>query len=167
MAAMFVPNPTLREVCLWRGYMKAGAALIDEALRQTLHRDLLLYPILFNYRHGLEAAMKWIIGNVEREKRDRHDLLALWGKCRMIFESVPEFDGDEELEAVEQIIKELHAIDEFAASFRYSRKQNGAVIPLPDESIDLQNVRDVMEMMDNFFHEACDIVFTQTEEGPS
>jgi hypothetical protein len=34
-------------------------------------------PILFNYRHGLETAMKWIIelhewpGNVEREDRDQ------------------------------------------------------------------------------------------------
>jgi hypothetical protein len=167
MTAMFAPDPTMREVCLWHGYMKAGAALIDEAQRQPLHRNLLLYPILFNYRHGLETGMKWIIGNVEPDERG-HDLLALWRKCRTIFESVPEFDGDEELEAVEQIVKEFHDIDKTATSFRYSRNQNGAAIPLPDKkSIGLQNVRDVMEGMDNFFHKAFDIVFAQTEEGSS
>ena len=167
----------MREVCLWRGYMKAGAALIDEAQRQPLHRNLLLYPILFNYRHGLETAMKWIIelsgglGNVEREERDQQDLLALWRKCRTIFESVPELNGDEALEAVERVVKDFHDIDKNATSFRYSKNQNGAMITLPDKSIDLQNVRDIMEGVDNFFHEAylllSDIVLTQTEEGSS
>lgn len=177
MTAMFAADPVLREVCLWGGYMKAGAALIDEAQRQPLHRDLLLYPILFNYRHGLETAMKWIVelygwlGNVERDERDQHDLLALWRKCRTIFESVPELDGDEALEAVEQIVKDVHDIDKNAASFRYSKNQNGAMIKLPDKSIELRNVRDVMEAVDNFLNKAYlllgDIVLTQTEEDSS
>jgi len=121
--------------------------------------------------------MKWIIelygglGNVEREERDQHDLLALWRKCRTIFESVPELDGDEALEAVERVVKDFHDIDKNATSFRYSKNQNGAMITLPDKSIDLQNVRDIMERVDNFFHEAylllSDIVLTQTEEGSS
>jgi hypothetical protein len=134
MTAMFAPDPGLREVCLWGGYMKAGAALINEAQRQPLHRNLLLYPILFVYRHGLETAMKRIIelygslGNVERDERGEHDLLASWRKCRTIFESVPELDGDEEIEAVEQIVKDFHDIDKNATSFRYSKNQNGAMI---------------------------------------
>lgn len=96
--------------------MTAGAALIDEAQRLPYERNLLLYPILFNYRHGLEVAMKWTIerygrlATVKLDKRD-HDLLALWRKCRTIFESVPsERIGREGIEAVERIVKYLHTL---------------------------------------------------------
>ena len=158
MTAMYAQDRVMREVCLWQGYMKAGAALIDETQRQPLQRNVLLYPIFFNYRHGLETAMKWIIelygclGSVERDETDGHDLLALWTKCRKIFKSVPEFSSDETLEAVEQIVKDFHNIDKNALSFRYSKKRNGKMISLPNNIIDLQNVRGVMEAVDNFFH---------------
>src|SRR5215218_701822 len=50
-----------RHVHIWSGYMRAGAALVDECQREAVDRHFLVYPILFNYRHGLEVAMKWII----------------------------------------------------------------------------------------------------------
>src|SRR5271166_480103 len=158
-AAKFTACPMSRDVFISDGYMTAGAALIDEAQRRPIDRDLLLYPILFNYRHGLETAMKWIIenygslGNVELDERD-HDLLSLWIKCRTILELVPRSDR-EARKAVEQIVKDFHDVDKNAASFRYSRNQEGRTIPLPDKPIDLQNVQNVMEAVDNFF-KGCD-----------
>jgi hypothetical protein len=153
--ATFTPHPWSRDAFIWDGFMTAGAALIDEAQLRPHSRNILLYPILFNYRHGLETAMKWTIenygrlGNVELDERD-HDLLALWRKCRKILESA-RGSSPEARKAVEQIVKDFHDVDKNAASFRYSRNQNGITIHLPDKPIDLQNVQNVMEAVDNFF----------------
>ena len=42
--------------------MSAGAALIEACEEDSHERHFLIYPILFNYRHGIELAMKWVIG---------------------------------------------------------------------------------------------------------
>ena len=77
---------------------------------------------------------------------------------------MPELDG---VEAVEQVVKDFHDTDKNAAAFRYSKNQNGAMIILPDKSIDLQNVRDVMEAVGNFFDRAHLLLSDKTEEGSS
>jgi hypothetical protein len=152
----FEPRPMSRDAFLWDGYMTAGAALIDEAERQPHDRHFLIYPILFNYRHGLETAMKWTIGmygrlaDVGLDELD-HDLWSLWKKCRTILESLEDRDDDVALKAVEQIIKDFHDVDKASMSFRYSTDKHGGTIRLPDKPIDLQNVQHVMEAVDNFF----------------
>jgi hypothetical protein len=83
-SASFRPDQLTRDAFIWDGYMTAGAALIDEAERTPTDRDVLVYPILFNYRHGLEAAMKWTIeqygglAEVSLGANANHDLWNLW-----------------------------------------------------------------------------------------
>jgi hypothetical protein len=155
-AASFAPHQVSREAFIWEGYMTAGAALIDEAQQRPHHRDTLLYPILFNYRHGLEVAMKWTIEryghlvNVELAVLD-HDLWSLWEICKAILTAVPTSDDDEPLKAVEQVIKDFHDLDRHGMALRYSKNKAARVILLPDKSIDLENVQRVMEAVDNFF----------------
>src|SRR5690349_6664863 len=117
--------------------MTAGAALIDETERQPQDRNLLIYPILFNYRHGLEAAMKWTIeqygslANITLNDRN-HDLLGLWTLCKAIFATVSAPESENEgVEAVEQIVKDFQQIDKIGTAFRYSKNKDGAVITLP------------------------------------
>ena len=155
-AASFTSHQISREAFIWDGYMTAGAALIDEAQRRPHDRDMLLYPILFNYRHGLEAAMKWTIerygrlAHVELDVLD-HDLWSLWKKCKAILTAVSTTDDDEPLKVVEQVVRDFHGLDKHAVALRYSKNKNGRVILLPDKSIDLENVQRVMEALDNFF----------------
>jgi hypothetical protein len=155
-AASFARHQISREAFIWDGYMTAGAALIDEAQRRPHDRNMLLYPILFNYRHGLEAAMKWTIerygrlAHVELDVLD-HDLWSLWEKCKAILSPVATSDDDETLKVVEQVVKDFHGLDKRALALRYSKKKNGRVILLPDKPIDLENVQRVMEAVDNFF----------------
>jgi hypothetical protein len=155
-AATFAPHQISRDAFIWDGYMTAGAALIDEAERRPHDRYTLIYPILFNYRHGLEVAMKWTIERYGRladlvlDERD-HDLWALWKKCKAILLAVPTSDEDEPLKAVEQIVKDFHDLDGFAVNLRYSKNKDGVTIALPDKPIDLENTQHVMEAVDNFF----------------
>src|SRR5690349_12076247 len=57
----FSQDAFARHVHIWSGFMRAGAALVEGSERDTADRHFLVYPILFNYRHGLELAIKYII----------------------------------------------------------------------------------------------------------
>lgn len=144
-----------RHVHIWSGYMRAGAALIDTCKEDSPARHFLIYPILFNYRHGIELAMKWIIARYGRYSSTRicdiehHDLWQLWKLCKKIIIEVG--SEDESIPVVEQVIKDFHDVDKSALAFRYSRNKKGVAIALPDRMIDLENIRDVMEAVNNFF----------------
>lgn len=159
-SAGFASHQLSRDAYIWDGYMTAGAALIDETERRPVDRDTLIYPILFNYRHGLEAAMKWTIeqygslANTWLDPDDRnHDLWALWKLCKKIFTVAAEANSaeDEAVQVVEQVVKDFQQIDKSGTAFRYSKNKNGASIMLPANRIDLGNVQRVMEAVDNFF----------------
>jgi hypothetical protein len=145
-----------REVFIWDGYMKAGAALVQRAMENSFERDKLVYPILFTYRHGLEVAIKWVLDRygryaaIDEYERD-HRLDKLWQACR---EVIMEFNGDgpdNTTDIVEGIVMEFHKLDPNSFAFRYSKNKKGLQVPLPDFPIDLENIRDVMEGVNNFF----------------
>ena len=135
--------------------MSAGAALIDTCQEDPHERHFLIYPILFNYRHGIELAMKWVIARYGRYSSaeigdiEHHNLWQLWKLCKQILIEVG--SEDESIPVVEQIIKDFHDLDKSALAFRYSRDKNGALIALPDRTIDLENIRDVMDSVSHFF----------------
>lgn len=146
-----------RDALIEGGYMRAGSALI-EACEEDPDRHLLIYPILFNYRHGIELAMKWMIrhygpfSSVGIANTTDHNLRDLWRMCKhIIIELGSEDEEDETIGVVEKVIEELHELDESAQAFRYSHDKTGAVFALPDGMIDLRNIRDVMEGIRHFF----------------
>jgi hypothetical protein len=154
----FSKDEISRHVYIWKGYMCAAATLIDVSEGDRAERQILIYPILFNYRHAIELAMKWIIAmyshcaGIEVGKIEHHNLWELWKICRQIIPSLGE--NDEALQAVEQVIKDFHDLDRTALTFRYSRDKGGTLLSLPDDLIDLGNIRDVMEAVGNFFEGA-------------
>lgn len=151
----FAKDPISRHVHIWSGYMRAGAALIDTCDEDTHERHFVVYPILFNYRHGIELAMKWIVtmyGGTGIDDIAHHDLWKLWKLCKGVVEECGSNDGS--VDIVEKIIKEFHDFDKTALAFRYWADKKGVLIELPDGMIDLANVRDVMEGVDHFFEDA-------------
>jgi hypothetical protein len=151
----FATDVISRHVHIWSGYFSAGAALIEAAENDHGEGQILIYPVLFSYRHGIELAMKWVIMAYGRHTGvsgtgvEHHDLWKLWTLCKKVIE-----DGggtDEAVAIVEQVIKDFHDLDKSALAFRYSRDRNGTLYPLPDTLIDLKNLRDVMEAVSHFF----------------
>jgi hypothetical protein len=155
--ARFAEDSLSRECFLWDGYMLAGATLVSEALRNETSAHYLIYPILFNYRHGLEMALKWTLNRYGRFSSvadyDRdHRLDKLWVACKAVIQDVGGDGGDcEAVAAVERIVLEFDRLDRGSFSFRYAQTKNGQNIHLPEMLIDLENVRDVMAGVDNFF----------------
>lgn len=144
-----------RHVFIWDGYMKAGELLIEACEEHSHERHFLIYPILFNYRHGIELAMKWVIvqygrySTVQIDNIEHHNLWELWQICKQIIIEVG--SESEDISHVEQVIKDLHDLDNSAQAFRYPSDKNGALFTLPDGMVDLQNIRDVMEGVSHFF----------------
>lgn len=160
----FVNSHLSRHAVLWDGYMKAGAGLIELCVQEEYYheRDYVIYPILFNYRHGLELAMKWIIifysgkgfEGVVTKSGDDHNLWELWKKCRKIIEQYVEDDDDKETtDVVEQIVKDFHDLDKPGTNFRYAFGKKGNQIKVPDNMVDVdfENIRHVMEGVSGYF----------------
>lgn len=156
-AVRFADHEIARQVHIWDGYVEAGAALIEQCERDPIERNDLIYPILFCYRHGLELAMKWIIGQYGRyagmNASDylHHDLWKLWIASKKVILEVGSDGESEGLAAVEQIVKDFHELDQGSFSFRYSTDREGATIRLPDAMFDLANIKKVMEAVNNLF----------------
>jgi hypothetical protein len=144
-----------RDVFMGSGYMHAGAILVEQCRQEPDRAYELVYPILYNYRHALELEIKWVLNTYGRfaairEFELNHNLAQLWQVCRQVIEEVGGPGSQETLDIVERIVLEFHRLDPSSFAFRYSTDKKGKPIPLPPV-IDLQNIRDVMEGVENFF----------------
>jgi hypothetical protein len=154
--ARFADHSLTRHTCIWDGYIKAANILAYDCTHDSSDNQELVYPILFNYRHGLEVAMKWILDNYGRfagiqEYKKDHNLIELWKLCVLTITRVCDLDEHNVLQSVGNIVQEFHKIDESSFSFRYPTSKNGKTVQLPSISIDLENLRMVMKGLNNFF----------------
>ncbi|NIA68444.1 hypothetical protein HBA54_07545 [Pelagibius litoralis] len=155
----FAEHDIARDVHIWDGYMRAGAVLVEQCQlsKDRVDRHELIYPILFCYRHGLELAMKWIIGQyggwagIQIDDYLHHDLWKLWTACKKVMVEVGSAEEIDGLHATEQVVRDFHELDKGSFSFRYSRDLNGMTIRLPDVPFDLANIKEVMEAVNNLF----------------
>ena len=153
--ARFSNDSTSRNSHIWDGNMTAGAILIGACEEDSYQGLTLIYPILFNYRHAIELAMKWIIEKYGRLSTARvgdfkhHDLWTLWHLCKRIIVELG--SEDEAIPAVEQIIKDFHDLDSSGQAFRYADSKARTPLLLPDYPIDLTQTRDVMQGLAHFF----------------
>ncbi|MHB0885510.1 MAG: hypothetical protein ACYC41_06450 [Bacillota bacterium] len=175
-----VLNPTAAE---WRiyaeGYARGAEILVRHVVDGNRDQDVLVYPIVFLYRHHLELALKDLIRRASdllgrklppRDRNNplyRHDLDRLWKLAKTLLKDVwPE--GDEEtLVVVEQRITELAAVDKSSISFRYPENQD--VDTTPSLPLDLThiNIRTLGEVMAEIveFLSACRLGISSMKEA--
>ena len=134
-----------------RGYKKAADTLVEEVLRTANHQDILVYPILFLYRHYLELQLKVIIAEGRRLLDDgegfptNHDIASLWSIVKGITRKVWHSPTDPiEFKSVDHIISEYSKIDAGSFSFRYPNNRDGG--PTLD-GIQHINIRHAAEMI--------------------
>ncbi len=156
-AITFSDYPAERHVLIRNGYFLAGHALVERCQNDTYERQVMIYPILFCYRHALEMTMQWIIGSyghrygVSLPTKPDHNLDSLWKCCKAIFTHPDNKRAAVGALTVEKLIKQFHRLDTRAEAFRYAVKKDGTLIRLPDVAIDPVNLREVMEGLENFF----------------
>ena len=147
-----------RTVFIMEGFMHAGAVLADMALSDHIQRNELIYPMLYCYRHAVETGLKWLItqygppfGVTPQNINDTHDLMTLWQHFRQIKDACGVEPNDEALTAVEKAVKQFHDWDKGGVTFRYATTSKGAVAKFQYANIDIENLKDVMSGIANFF----------------
>ena len=153
-----------RLVLMTRGYKMAGDLMVARTVESPSARDILVFPIIFNYRHFIELSLKYQLAThgplVEIEPNWRtHDLALLLGNFLEMSERYGNPDPDTADPVVGQIILEFAKMDPRADALRYPVDRMGNPIPVASAALDLANLADVMNGVEGYFS-GCDGYFS-------
>jgi hypothetical protein len=116
------------------GSFVAGARLVKSLQEDPQEVDLVIYPLVVTYRHGIECALKHMarvllslcgVPSEDKPKKPNHKLMDDWNLIRPLLAEVEV--SEEELERVEATLKEIVEIDPNGTSFRFPNALNGTV----------------------------------------
>ena len=119
---------------------------------------MLVYPIVFLYRHFLELALKETIRiaheyfRVEKKYPNGHNIEKLWQTCRPLLEKAFPDDSPDDLENVEAILVQYSIKDPQSTLFRYPVEKDGSEISNEQKRLNLENLKNVMGGIDSFFY---------------
>ena len=114
-------------------YLRAGITLIKSCERHEQPVDLMIYPIAYNLRHGIELYLKHFCRTLprlwesEEHAKPSHRLLDNWAIVKKYVSRDSYFSlGFDAVDLVERIIKDVVEIDPSGEIFRfpYSRKHD-------------------------------------------
>ena len=164
--ARVVCDPAERFYRLPMGYKRAGDILIDQALADVVDRRNIIYAALFCYRQSIELFLKRLIEEFGNGKvyapKNTHELSQLWVRFMGIFK---ERANSESLgfSSVQNLITEMHKADQKSDGFRFPTDRDGSPFVFGDRGVDLDNLREVMQGLVNFF-ECVYLDFSQQDE---
>lgn len=130
----FADEEGLSSACLnfsrrnWRVYIKGykhGADILAQhAEINEPVLDVLVFPIVFMYRHYLELQLKDLI-QVGNELLDRegsylaiHGLDDLWKECRLVIDEMPLSPASRDLDTLQDCIHQFAQVDPTSTAFR-------------------------------------------------
>lgn len=139
-------------------FAKRGMASLQD---DPLEVDLVVYPLVYNYRHGIELILKHLAHTLpflcdeKAEAKLTHKLLDNW---ELIRKYLKKLDADEgELDRVEATLGNLVEIDENGETFRFPTDRKETVLHLQDTSlINVEVFAMQMEELAQFFTGCCD-----------
>lgn len=140
------------------GYLKAAKLLVNYIDANKINQDILVYPIVFLYRHYLELRIKKLILGCkilldeDPKFKKYHKLKELWKDCKALIKRVEPQSEARDLEAIDEIIIQFSKVDPGSYSFRYPiTKQDEKSLPEDLKYINLRNFSEIMERVSNFF----------------
>jgi hypothetical protein len=154
------------------GFKRAADILAAHVLATFSGGDLVIYPIIFLYRHQLELSLKEIIvkGNELLDEpiklKTIHPLRDLWSDCRTVLERLDVSIDIPEVEHFEACISQLDRLDPQSMSFRYPVTKTGVpTLPATLKSVDLQNLQKTMDKMALFLDITREVVVQRTNDS--
>lgn len=110
---------------LARGYFCAGEVLVERVVEDRSSLDVLIYPLVQNYRQGIENMLKYLVqlfsrleGSTEKV-RFTHSLTDNWQVVRKHLKKLG-FEKNK-LNDAQHVIEEFVDIDATGATFRYPK----------------------------------------------
>jgi hypothetical protein len=147
------------------GFKDAADKVVEAALKDNCHPDLLLAPVAYLYRHYLELTLKYIVsigvgtGTTPSAEAclKKHDLKTLWTYTRQIIEAVLPGSNRADTDAVESVVMEFHRMDTSGQAFRYAADSTGRKhLEAMPEFVSLMRLRNTMDGVANFLGGAVD-----------
>lgn len=154
--AVIAPGDFTRFVLMSEGYRRSADALLDMALADWREKDILIYPILFLYRHALELNLKYVI-NIYGPRVgvdpiwNSHDFRVLWPRFLEVLDGFGTDDPDKADQIVGGVIAQFGNVDPNSFSHRYPCDTRGNPIPLVRDRMNLETLKDVMDGVFGYF----------------
>lgn len=145
-----------RFVLMFEGYRRSADALVDRSLDDWRESAILVYPILFLYRHALELNLKYIINFYGPPVGvgpiwDTHDFRILWPR----FVEVLKLYGTDDPGNADQVVGGVVAcfgnVDPRSFALRYPYDNQGNPIELARDRVNLETLKNVMGGVFNYF----------------
>ena len=145
-----------RLVLMKEGYKMAADLMVEATINEKHMRDILVFPIIFNYRQFLELSLKYQLATFGPEVGVKpnwksHDLAKLWGEFLVMLEHYGTEDRDKADPIVEKIVLEFAKIDPRSYSHRYPVDRNGTAVPVAYSDLHLPTLADVMDAVEGYF----------------
>ncbi|MGA7579331.1 MAG: hypothetical protein ACLQUW_08505 [Desulfobaccales bacterium] len=148
------------------GYKDAADILVEYVNKTNNKPDLIVFPIVFLYRHYLELQLKMVIKDgyqllfMNKDYAKCHKLDELWNDCKIIIEKIWPGGDKEPVEAMDDYINQFCQVDPTSTEFRYPVRRNGADTLENLDYINLSHLSKIMKSIENFIggiHEAISI----------
>ena len=149
-----------RLILMLEGYKSAADLMVGAADGDRPTRDILVFPIIFNYRQFLELSLKYQLATfgpavgIEPNWKS-HDLAKLWSEFWAMLEHYGTEDPDEADPVVGAVILEFAKIDPGSYSYRYPVDRQGKPVPVAYSDLHLPTLADVMQGVAGYFS-GCD-----------
>lgn len=145
-----------RLVLMMDGYKRAADLMVAASSDDSPMRDMLVFPIIFNYRQFLELALKYQIATYGAAVGiepvwNTHFLDRLWERFLEMLKCYGTQDPDEADPVVGEIILEFAKIDPDSYSYRYPVDRKGNPIPVAYSDLHLPTLADVMNAVAGYF----------------
>ena len=145
---------------MMEGYKRAAEALVDRCLKDWREANCLVFPIMFLYRHCLELQLKYIVNTYGVHVGcppdwNTHDLTRLWGQFKKVLNEFGIDDPEQTDSVVESIVAQFAKVDRDSSSHRYPCDTKGNPLPVIQDRVDLQTLKDVMDGAFGYFS-GCD-----------
>lgn len=157
------------------GYFNAAQTLAQAAIDNRETIDLSIYPIIYNYRHGVELGLKYfatqlpvVLDETIAPIKATHKLLDVWNVIRPLLQKERAFDEEGTfIPQVEKILNDIVQFDPDAEVFRFPADRKGrfylqdtALINLPVISNTFESIREIFD----FWYFTCGLLLEYKNE---
>lgn len=161
-----------RLVLMMEGYKSAADLMVQAAANDRPTRDILVFPIIFSYRHFLELSLKYHLATFGpavgiEPKWKSHYLDTLWSDFLAMLEHYGTKDPDEADPVVGEIILEFAKIDPRSDSYRYPVDRQGNPLPVAYFDLHLPTLADVMQRVAGYFSGCDGYLNSLLDAGPN
>lgn len=144
-----------------QGYKTAADVCVEYVMNTHRDHDVLVYPIVFNYRQYVELSLKSIIVDARRLLDEpgsaplTHNLLTLWNTARPLLLGAEPKGEQTVIANVDACLKRFDQLDPTSQSFRYPVDGDGqTTLPGDLYHVNLRQLREVVDRLGGFLDSA-------------